>query len=47
MEEVTVRVEAEINPTETEEKVKTAVANMFGNISMQVEASACWKPFDG
>jgi predicted RNA binding protein with dsRBD fold (UPF0201 family) len=32
-------VEAEINPTETEEKVKTAVANMFGNLSIQVKPS--------
>jgi predicted RNA binding protein with dsRBD fold (UPF0201 family) len=37
MEEITVLVEAEINPTETEEKVKTAVANMFGELSMQVK----------
>jgi len=39
MEKMTVLVEAEINPTETEEKVKTAVANMFGNLSMQVKPS--------
>jgi predicted RNA binding protein with dsRBD fold (UPF0201 family) len=37
MEEITVLVEAEINPTESEEKVKKAVANMFGNLSMQVK----------
>jgi predicted RNA binding protein with dsRBD fold (UPF0201 family) len=37
MEEITVLVEAEIKPTETEEKVKTAVANMFGDLSMQVK----------
>jgi uncharacterized protein len=36
MEEVTVLVEAEVNPTETEEKVKTSVANVFGDVSMQV-----------
>jgi len=36
---MTVLVEAEINPTETEEKVKTAVANMFGNLSIQVKTS--------
>ena len=36
---MTVLVEAEINPTETEEKVKTAVANMFGNLSIQVKPS--------
>jgi predicted RNA binding protein with dsRBD fold (UPF0201 family) len=39
MEDVKVLVEAEINPTETEEKVKTAVANMFGNLSIQVKTS--------
>jgi predicted RNA binding protein with dsRBD fold (UPF0201 family) len=38
MAEVTVLVEAVINSTETEEKVKTAVANMFGNIPTRVEA---------
>jgi hypothetical protein len=30
-------MEAEINPTETEEKVKAAVANMFGDLSFKVE----------
>jgi predicted RNA binding protein with dsRBD fold (UPF0201 family) len=39
MEKMTVLVEAEINPTETEEKVKTAVANMFGDLSIQVKPS--------
>ena len=39
MEKMTVLVEAEIIPTETEEKVKTAVANMFGNLSIQVKPS--------
>lgn len=39
MEKMTVLMEAEINPTETEEKVKTAVANMFGDLSMQVKPS--------
>jgi predicted RNA binding protein with dsRBD fold (UPF0201 family) len=32
MEAITVRVETEINPTEAEGKVKSAVANLFGNI---------------
>jgi len=35
MDDVTVHVEAEINPTETEQKVKQAVENMFGSIHMQ------------
>jgi len=37
MEEVALRVEAGVNPTESEEKVKTAVENMFGGLSMQVK----------
>jgi predicted RNA binding protein with dsRBD fold (UPF0201 family) len=36
MEELTLRVEAEIKPTESEEKVKTAVDNMFANLTTQV-----------
>jgi predicted RNA binding protein with dsRBD fold (UPF0201 family) len=39
MEEVTIRVETEVNPTEAEEKVKTAVANMFGGIAPQIKPS--------
>jgi predicted RNA binding protein with dsRBD fold (UPF0201 family) len=37
MDEVTIRVETEVNPTEAEEKVKTAVANLFGNITLQTK----------
>ena len=37
MDEVTVHVEAEINPTENEDKVKTAVANVLGNASVTVK----------
>ncbi|MBX5321628.1 MAG: RNA-binding domain-containing protein [Candidatus Bathyarchaeia archaeon] len=37
MDEVEVHVEAEINPTESEEKVKRAVENVFGNIQVQVK----------
>jgi predicted RNA binding protein with dsRBD fold (UPF0201 family) len=36
MDEIRVYVEVEINPTESEDKVKTAVENMFGNIPLQV-----------
>jgi len=32
-----VLVEAEVNPTENEEKVKTAIVNMFGNIPMNLQ----------
>ena len=39
MEEVAVRVETEINPTEAEEKVKKAVANLFGNTPTQIKPS--------
>ena len=33
MEEIIVHVEAEVNPTEDEEKVKTAINNILGNAS--------------
>jgi predicted RNA binding protein with dsRBD fold (UPF0201 family) len=39
MEQIAVLVEAEIHPTETEEKVKAAVANMFGDMSVKVGPS--------
>ena len=39
MDEITVHVETEINPTEAEEKVKMAVANLFGTIATETQAS--------
>jgi predicted RNA binding protein with dsRBD fold (UPF0201 family) len=39
MAEVMIRVETEVNPTEAEEKVKIAVANMFGDIATQTKPS--------
>jgi predicted RNA binding protein with dsRBD fold (UPF0201 family) len=39
MDEVTVRVEADVNPTESEEKVKQAIENVFGDISTQTKPS--------
>jgi predicted RNA binding protein with dsRBD fold (UPF0201 family) len=39
MEEIAIRMETEINPTEDEEKVKKAVANLFGNIPTQTKPS--------
>ncbi|MEM2098379.1 MAG: RNA-binding domain-containing protein [Candidatus Bathyarchaeia archaeon] len=40
MDEVTVRIEAEVNPTEDEEKVKVALENLFGCLNWQlIEAS--------
>ena len=39
MDEIRVHVEAEINPTEAEEKVKTAVSNLFGNIDVEIKPS--------
>jgi len=39
MEEIAVRVETEINLTESEERVKMAVANLFGNVSTEVKPS--------
>ncbi len=37
MEEITVRVETEINLTESEEKVKRAVENIFGSVSTEIK----------
>ena len=37
MDEVTVNVEAEINPTESEEKVKTAVTNILSDSSITIK----------
>ena len=39
MEEIAVRVETEINLTESEKKVKMAVANLFGNICTEIVPS--------
>jgi predicted RNA binding protein with dsRBD fold (UPF0201 family) len=39
MEEIAVRVEAEINPTEDAEKVEKAVSNIFDNASVEVKPS--------
>jgi predicted RNA binding protein with dsRBD fold (UPF0201 family) len=35
MEEVSVHIEVELNPTESEQKVKEAVENIFGAMNMQ------------
>jgi len=37
MDEVEVHVEVEINPTESEEKVRRAVENIFGRIPVQIK----------
>lgn len=37
MEEMIIRIEAEINPTESEEKVKHAVTNIFGNVQTKLQ----------
>jgi len=37
VDEVSVYVEADINPTENEDKVKRAVENMFGNLEWEVK----------
>ncbi len=39
MAEITVHVEADINLTESEDKVKKAVENLFGNIKVHVNPS--------
>jgi len=38
MDEVNVYIEAEINPTESEEKVKKAIENIFGNVQTKVQS---------
>jgi hypothetical protein len=37
MDEISLHVEADINPTENEDKVKRAVENMFGNLEIEVK----------
>ena len=37
MDEISVQVEADINPTENEDKVKRAVENMFGSLELEVK----------
>jgi len=37
MDELSVQVEVDINPTESEDKVKRAVENMFGNLELEVK----------
>src|SRR3989337_3858363 len=39
MDDVTVRVETEVNPTEAEEKVKAALANVLGTLSIVAKPS--------
>lgn len=43
MDEVEVHVEVEINPTESEEKVKRALENIFGNAPVQLKPLAAKK----
>jgi predicted RNA binding protein with dsRBD fold (UPF0201 family) len=37
MDEVRVHVETEVNPTESEEKVKQAIENIFGNVQTTIQ----------
>jgi predicted RNA binding protein with dsRBD fold (UPF0201 family) len=37
VDEVTVNIETEINPTESEEKVKAAITNILGNASVTIK----------
>jgi hypothetical protein len=39
MDEVIVRIETEVNPTESEDKVKAAINNVFGGASITAAAS--------
>jgi predicted RNA binding protein with dsRBD fold (UPF0201 family) len=38
MEEITLHVESEVNPTESQEKVRQAIKNVFGEINLQAKA---------
>jgi predicted RNA binding protein with dsRBD fold (UPF0201 family) len=38
MDEISVQIEAEINPTESGEKVKKAIQNIFGNVETKVQS---------
>ena len=40
MDQVTVHVETEINPTESEERVKKAILNLFGDIPTEIKPAA-------
>ena len=37
MDDITVYIETEINPTESEDKVKRAIENIFGNIQPKIQ----------
>ncbi len=37
MDQVTVRIEVDVNPTESEEKVKKAVWNLFGDVPVEAK----------
>jgi predicted RNA binding protein with dsRBD fold (UPF0201 family) len=37
MDEIKVHIEVEINPTESEDKVKQAIENIFGNVETKVQ----------
>jgi hypothetical protein len=43
MDEITIHVEARINLTESEGKVRQAVENIFGNVSQQVKVQPIYK----
>jgi predicted RNA binding protein with dsRBD fold (UPF0201 family) len=40
MDDVEVSIEVEVNPTESEEKVKKAIENIFGNITLKIKPLA-------
>jgi len=37
MDKITVHIKADVNPTESEEKVKKAIGNMFGSVDIRTE----------
>jgi len=39
MDKITILIEAQVNPTESEEKVRKALENLFGNLKTNVESA--------
>lgn len=38
MDQITIHIETQVNPTESEEKVRKAIENLFGNLKINVES---------
>ena len=40
MEQITLRIEVDVNPTESEEKIQKTIMNIFGDIPIQIKQAA-------